>query len=117
MPHLVFRYFNDGKHPNPWLKTLVHPNSVLPADNGKSVHWKLGADEEVWVWVMGEHHLDKPYDTLCDEIRAQRARLKSGQEVRELRYEPAGPWGTGQAPHNGAARPLALRPCGGPGGT
>ncbi|XP_033271271.1 SH2 domain-containing protein 4A [Orcinus orca] len=54
-------------------------------DNGKSVHWKLGADEEVWVWVMGEHHLDKPYDTLCDEIRAQRARLKSGQEVRELR--------------------------------
>ncbi|XP_029082433.1 SH2 domain-containing protein 4A isoform X2 [Monodon monoceros] len=54
-------------------------------DNGKSVHWKLGADEEVWVWVMGEHHLDKPYDTLCDEILAQRARLKSGQEVRELR--------------------------------
>ncbi|XP_059942018.1 SH2 domain-containing protein 4A isoform X2 [Mesoplodon densirostris] len=54
-------------------------------DNGKSVHWKLGADEEVWVWVMGEHHLDKPYDALCDEILAQRARLKAGQEVRELR--------------------------------
>lgn len=91
LPHLIFRYLNDGKHPNPSLKILVHPNSVLPADNGKSVHWKLGADEEVWVWVMGEHHLDKPYDTLCDEILAQRARLKSGQEVRELRYEPAGP--------------------------
>ncbi|XP_059765209.1 SH2 domain-containing protein 4A isoform X2 [Balaenoptera ricei] len=54
-------------------------------DNGKSVHWKLGADEEVWVWVMGEHHLDKPYDALCDEILAQGARLKPEQEVRELR--------------------------------
>ncbi|XP_068388161.1 SH2 domain-containing protein 4A [Eschrichtius robustus] len=54
-------------------------------DNGKSVHWKLGADEEVWVWVMGEHHLDKPYGTLCDEILAQGARLKPEQEVRELR--------------------------------
>ncbi|XP_066878838.1 SH2 domain-containing protein 4A [Kogia breviceps] len=54
-------------------------------DNSKSVHWKLGADEEVWVWVMGEHHLDKPYDALCDEILAQRARLKAEQEVRELR--------------------------------
>ncbi|XP_007112711.1 SH2 domain-containing protein 4A [Physeter macrocephalus] len=54
-------------------------------DNSKSVHWKLGADEEVWVWVMGEHHLDQPYDALCDEILAQRARLKAEQEVRELR--------------------------------
>ncbi|XP_057393069.1 SH2 domain-containing protein 4A isoform X1 [Balaenoptera acutorostrata] len=54
-------------------------------DNGKSVHWKLGADEEVWVWVMGEHHLDKPYNALCDEILAQGARLKPEQEVRELR--------------------------------
>ncbi|XP_061033590.1 SH2 domain-containing protein 4A [Eubalaena glacialis] len=54
-------------------------------DNGKSVHWKLGADEEVWVWVMGEHHLDKPYDALCDEFLAQGARLKPEQEVRELR--------------------------------
>ncbi|KAJ8778220.1 hypothetical protein J1605_004382 [Eschrichtius robustus] len=54
-------------------------------NNGKSVHWKLGADEEVWVWVMGEHHLDKPYGTLCDEILAQGARLKPEQEVRELR--------------------------------
>ncbi|XP_065375043.1 SH2 domain-containing protein 4A isoform X2 [Macaca fascicularis] len=54
-------------------------------ENGKSVHWKLGADEEVWVWVMGEHHLDKPYDVLCDEIIAERARLKAEQEAEELR--------------------------------
>nr|XP_012640513.1 SH2 domain-containing protein 4A isoform X1 [Microcebus murinus] len=53
-------------------------------ENGKSVHWKLGADKEVWVWVMGEHHLDKPYDMLCDEIIAERAQLKE-QEAEELR--------------------------------
>nr|XP_054355175.1 SH2 domain-containing protein 4A isoform X2 [Pongo pygmaeus]XP_054355176.1 SH2 domain-containing protein 4A isoform X2 [Pongo pygmaeus] len=54
-------------------------------ENGKSVHWKLGADKEVWVWVMGEHHLDKPYDVLCNEIIAERARLKAEQEAEELR--------------------------------
>ncbi|XP_054355175.2 SH2 domain-containing protein 4A isoform X2 [Pongo pygmaeus] len=52
-------------------------------ENGKSVHWKLGADKEVWVWVMGEHHLDKPYDVLCNEIIAERARLKAEQEAEE----------------------------------
>ncbi|XP_037669320.1 SH2 domain-containing protein 4A isoform X2 [Choloepus didactylus] len=57
-------------------------------ENGKSVHWKLGADKEVWVWVMGEHHLDKPYDVLCNEI-AERARLKAEQEAEELRKTQA----------------------------
>ncbi|EQB78715.1 SH2 domain-containing protein 4A [Camelus ferus] len=59
-------------------------------ENGKSVHWKLGADKEVWVWVMGEHHLDKPYDMLCDEILAERARLKAEQEAEELRKTQSG---------------------------
>uniref|UniRef100_A0A8D2B2M9 SH2 domain containing 4A n=1 Tax=Sciurus vulgaris TaxID=55149 RepID=A0A8D2B2M9_SCIVU len=54
-------------------------------ENGKSVHWKLGADQEVWVWVMGEHHLDKPYDVLCSEITAERARRKAEQEAQVLR--------------------------------
>nr|XP_030869906.2 SH2 domain-containing protein 4A isoform X2 [Gorilla gorilla gorilla] len=54
-------------------------------ENGKSVHWKLGADKEVWVWVMGEHHLDKPYDVLCNEIIAERAQLKAEQEAEEPR--------------------------------
>ncbi|KAL6070911.1 hypothetical protein STEG23_005746 [Scotinomys teguina] len=53
-------------------------------ENGKSVHWKLGADKKVWVWVMGEHHLDKPYDVLCDEILAERAHLRVVQDA-ELR--------------------------------
>ncbi|XP_058381331.1 SH2 domain-containing protein 4A [Diceros bicornis minor] len=54
-------------------------------ENGKSVHWKLGADKEVWVWVMGEHRLDKPYDVLCNEVIAERARLKAQREAEELR--------------------------------
>nr|XP_025130852.1 SH2 domain-containing protein 4A isoform X2 [Bubalus bubalis] len=61
-----------------------------PTDNGRSVHWKLGADNEVWVWVMGEHHLDKPYDVICDEILAERARLKAEQETPELRKAQPG---------------------------
>lgn len=68
-------------------RCLFSLNPVLLTDNGKSVHWKLGADKEVWVWVMGEHHLDKPYDVLCEEILAERARLKAEQEAAELRYE------------------------------
>ncbi|XP_060037611.1 SH2 domain-containing protein 4A [Erinaceus europaeus] len=54
-------------------------------ENGKSVHWKLGADKEVWVWVMGEHHLDKPYDVLCNEILAERAQLTTEKDAEELR--------------------------------
>ncbi|XP_052017806.1 SH2 domain-containing protein 4A [Apodemus sylvaticus] len=53
-------------------------------ENGKSVHWKLGADKQVWVWVMGEHHLDKPYDVLCDEILAEREHLRAAK-ASELR--------------------------------
>lgn len=54
-------------------------------ENGKSVHWKLGADKEVWVWVMGEHHLDTPYDVLCNQIVAERARLQAERDAEQLR--------------------------------
>uniref|UniRef100_A0A8C7EIA2 SH2 domain containing 4A n=1 Tax=Nothoprocta perdicaria TaxID=30464 RepID=A0A8C7EIA2_NOTPE len=55
---------------------------------GKSVRWKLGADNDVWVWVMGEHPSDKSYAAICEEIQAQRAkRLESeqGSGAREAR--------------------------------
>ncbi|KFV61473.1 SH2 domain-containing protein 4A [Dryobates pubescens] len=42
--------------------------------NGKRVTWKLGADNDVWVWVMGEHPADKSYAAICEEIQAQRAK-------------------------------------------
>lgn len=51
----------------------------------KSVNWKFGADEEVWVWVMGEHSLDKPYDDICDEIISERARKQAEKEAEEQR--------------------------------
>lgn len=63
---------------------MSNPNFVSFAENGKSVHWKLGADKQVWVWVMGEHHLDKPYDVLCDEILAEREHLRAAKDA-ELR--------------------------------
>uniref|UniRef100_A0A8C8S4I7 SH2 domain containing 4A n=1 Tax=Pelusios castaneus TaxID=367368 RepID=A0A8C8S4I7_9SAUR len=47
--------------------------ATLRKAHGKSVRWKLGADNEVWVWVMGEHVSDKPYDVICEEILAWRA--------------------------------------------
>ncbi|KFQ07749.1 SH2 domain-containing protein 4A [Leptosomus discolor] len=55
-------------------------------DNGKSVTWKLGADNDVWVWVMGEHPSDKSYAAICEEIQAQRAKRlerEQGEEGRE----------------------------------
>lgn len=66
-------------------------------ENGKSVHWRLGADQEVWVWVMGEHPLDKPYDVLCNEIVAERARRQAEQDAQQLRKAPleASPQNTG----------------------
>ncbi|XP_040453411.1 SH2 domain-containing protein 4A [Falco naumanni] len=52
----------------------------------KSVTWKLGADNDVWVWVMGEHPSDKSYAAICEEIQAQRAKRlerEQGKEGRE----------------------------------
>ncbi|XP_015420658.1 PREDICTED: SH2 domain-containing protein 4A isoform X2 [Myotis davidii] len=53
-------------------------------ENSKSVHWKLGADKEVWVWVMGEHHLDKPYNVPCNEAVAENTQPTAQQEAEEL---------------------------------
>ncbi|XP_071970352.1 SH2 domain-containing protein 4A isoform X2 [Engystomops pustulosus] len=51
----------------------------------KTVHWQLGSNQEVWVWVMGEHSSDKPYDVICDEIIADRARQQAEKEALERR--------------------------------
>ncbi|XP_050800994.1 SH2 domain-containing protein 4A [Gopherus flavomarginatus] len=61
--------------------------------HGKSVKWKLGADSEVWVWVMGEHASDKPYDVICEEIQARRAQQGAGEARGSQTFlEPAAPW-------------------------
>ncbi|TFK04179.1 peptidyl-prolyl cis-trans isomerase FKBP11 [Platysternon megacephalum] len=60
---------------------------------GKSVKWKFGADSEVWVWVMGEHTSDKPYDVICEEIQARRAQQEAGEARGSQTFlEPAVPW-------------------------
>ncbi|MBN3319709.1 SH24B protein, partial [Atractosteus spatula] len=53
--------------------------------SGKSVSWLLGSDCDVWVWVMGEHPADKPYDQICDEIITERARQQAQKEAEEIR--------------------------------
>ncbi|KFW62392.1 SH2 domain-containing protein 4A [Pygoscelis adeliae] len=53
--------------------------------NGKSVTWKLGADNDVWVWVMGEHPSDKSYTAICEEIQAQRAKRLAREQGKEGR--------------------------------
>lgn len=65
--------------------------------------------------MMGEHHLDKPYDVICDEILAERARLKAEQETAELRCGPAGR--EGQPGQRGRCASWLVEPAGGPGGT
>ncbi|KFQ81232.1 SH2 domain-containing protein 4A [Phoenicopterus ruber ruber] len=52
---------------------------------GKSVTWKLGADNDVWVWVMGEHPSDKSYAAICEEIQAQRAKRLAREQGKEGR--------------------------------
>uniref|UniRef100_A0A8C3JC02 SH2 domain containing 4A n=1 Tax=Calidris pygmaea TaxID=425635 RepID=A0A8C3JC02_9CHAR len=54
------------------------PKKGKSTSNGKSVTWKLGADNDVWVWVMGEHPSDKSYAEICEEIQAQRAKRLPG---------------------------------------
>ncbi|KAI1905343.1 hypothetical protein AGOR_G00015130 [Albula goreensis] len=54
---------------------------------GKCVSWRMGADSDVWVWVMGEHSADKPYEQICDEIMAERAALQAQREAEELRVK------------------------------
>ncbi|KFQ71237.1 SH2 domain-containing protein 4A [Phaethon lepturus] len=53
--------------------------------NGKTVTWKLGADNDVWVWVMGEHPSDKSYAAICEEIQAQRAKQLAREQGKEGR--------------------------------
>ncbi|KAK3522138.1 hypothetical protein QTP70_026957 [Hemibagrus guttatus] len=53
----------------------------------KTVSWMKASDNDVWVWVMGEHPDDKTYDQICDEIMAERAALQAQKEAEELRVK------------------------------
>lgn len=53
----------------------------------KSISWLKASDGDVWVWVMGEHPGDKPYDQICDEVIAERAALQAQMEAEQLRQK------------------------------
>ncbi|XP_069092918.1 SH2 domain-containing protein 4A isoform X2 [Pleurodeles waltl] len=55
--------------------------------NKSSVKWLIGADNEVWVWVMGEHPSDKPYDILCEEIIKGREEEQAQASVDQRKAE------------------------------
>lgn len=42
-------------------------------------------DSDVWVWVMGEHHADKPYVQICNDALAEKAAQQAQREADELR--------------------------------
>ncbi|XP_010627841.1 SH2 domain-containing protein 4B isoform X3 [Fukomys damarensis] len=57
---------------------------VKQAASTRHIQWLLGADGEVWVWVMGEGPGDKPYEEISEELIAERARLQAQREAEEL---------------------------------
>lgn len=68
------------------LKEEENQKIIKPKkDTAKHVNWLHGKNDDVWVWVMGEHPFDKPYDQICDEIITERARLQAQKEAEELR--------------------------------
>jgi len=46
----------------------------------------LGADENPWVWVMGEHENDKSIEEILEEEVRAKAREKAEKEAAVLRY-------------------------------
>ncbi|XP_069914049.1 SH2 domain-containing protein 4B isoform X1 [Oryctolagus cuniculus] len=63
---------------------LLCSSSCREAASGKHIQWLLGADGEVWVWIMGEGPGDKPYEDISEELIAERARLQAQREAEEL---------------------------------
>ncbi|XP_045698043.1 SH2 domain-containing protein 4B isoform X1 [Phyllostomus hastatus] len=62
----------------------LRPPKVKRAASDKHIQWLLGADGEVWVWIMGEGPGDKPYEEISEELIAERARLQAQREAEEL---------------------------------
>ncbi|XP_075466272.1 SH2 domain-containing protein 4B isoform X2 [Ascaphus truei] len=52
-------------------------------DNSKHIQWLRGADGDVWVWIMGDAHGDKPYEQISEELMAERARHQAQEEAEE----------------------------------
>ncbi|XP_020928519.1 SH2 domain-containing protein 4B isoform X2 [Sus scrofa] len=62
----------------------LRPPKAKRAASDKHIQWLLGADGEVWVWIMGEGPGDKPYEEISEELISERARLQAQREAKEL---------------------------------
>ncbi|XP_006876223.1 PREDICTED: SH2 domain-containing protein 4B-like [Chrysochloris asiatica] len=62
----------------------LRPPKTKRAASDKHIQWLLGADGEVWVWIMGEAPGDKPYEEISEELITERAWLQAQREAKEL---------------------------------
>ncbi|XP_029105963.1 SH2 domain-containing protein 4B [Scleropages formosus] len=67
-----------------WENQHGTPATQTPQARRRRVQWLLGADGDVWVWVMGEAPGDRPFEDIVEELMAERARKQAQQEAREL---------------------------------
>ncbi|KAK6032299.1 hypothetical protein OSTOST_01521 [Ostertagia ostertagi] len=51
--------------------------------NKKGIKWLTGADGEVWVWVMGDHPLDKSIEEILEEEARQEAHSRALRELSD----------------------------------
>ncbi|KAK6749419.1 hypothetical protein RB195_001807 [Necator americanus] len=49
--------------------------------NKRGIKWLTGADGEVWVWVMGDHPLDKSIEEILEEEARQEAHNRALKEL------------------------------------
>ena len=52
----------------------------------KHIDFLLGADNNVWVWVMGEHKHDRTIEQIMEEESKRKAEEEAEKETEKLRY-------------------------------
>ncbi|KAM9462713.1 SH2 domain-containing protein 4B [Clarias gariepinus] len=58
--------------------------NVRKKSDRRGIHWLLGSDGEVWVWVMGEAQGDKIYSDIVEKLMEEKARKQAQREAQEL---------------------------------
>ncbi|XP_071829725.1 SH2 domain-containing protein 4B-like [Apostichopus japonicus] len=63
------------------------PQSPSKKKSHKKINWKHGADGDIWVWVMGDHRNDRPYEELLENSRRLEANRLAEEELRIQRQQ------------------------------
>ncbi|PIK48277.1 putative SH2 domain-containing protein 4A-like [Apostichopus japonicus] len=63
------------------------PQSPSKKKSHKKINWKQGADGDIWVWVMGDHRNDRPYEELLENSRRLEANRLAEEELRIQRQQ------------------------------